>query len=143
MHWSESHAARGGDCRQEGCKSGYYDLHRDLNYAIALHTLYPPFRLNIITVAVAVATSGVVAATSVVAAAGVTTILCNLPGRERGAERVRRLRAIHLLLDGLHQIFPCHHAPLSMEETEDAPVGISSDSFPGNSFPSYLPPRRG
>ena len=136
MHWSESHAARGGDCREESCESGYYDLRRDLNYAIALHTLYPPFRLNIITVAVAVATA-------VVAAAGVTTILCNLPGRERGAERVRLLLAIHLLLDGLHQIFPCHHAPHSMEETEDAPVGISSDSFPGNSFPSYLPLRRG
>ena len=39
---SISHTTRGCDGREEGCESGYYDLHRDLDDAF-LHLLAPPF----------------------------------------------------------------------------------------------------
>ena len=37
-----AHATCGCDGCQEGCESGYYDLHRDLDDAF-LHLLAPPF----------------------------------------------------------------------------------------------------
>jgi hypothetical protein len=39
LEGSVAHAARRGDGRQEGCESGYYDLHRNLNKTLFLHSL--------------------------------------------------------------------------------------------------------
>ena len=38
--WSMSHTRGCGDGRQEGCESGYYDLHRYLNNSIRLHNFH-------------------------------------------------------------------------------------------------------
>jgi hypothetical protein len=37
LEWSESHAARGGNRRQERCERGYYHLHRNLNQSCFFH----------------------------------------------------------------------------------------------------------
>ncbi len=44
IEWERSvtHATRGCDGREEGCESGYYDLHRYLDDAF-LHLGSPPF----------------------------------------------------------------------------------------------------
>ena len=75
--WSEAHATRGRDGRQEGRECGYYHLHRNLNNPL-LHAS-PPFRLilveAIVTVVVTiVATTGVVTASGI----GVATLLATL-----------------------------------------------------------------
>ena len=38
--WSMSQTTGRGDGRQEGCESGYYDLHRYLNNTIRLHNFH-------------------------------------------------------------------------------------------------------
>ena len=44
IEWERAvtHATRGCDGREEGCESGYYDLHRYLDDAF-LHLTAPPF----------------------------------------------------------------------------------------------------
>ena len=65
--WSEAHATRGCDGREEGCESGYYDLHRDLDDAF-FHAS-PPFRLILVE-----AIASVAAATVAVTVAGTATV---------------------------------------------------------------------
>jgi hypothetical protein len=59
-----THTRGSGDCCEEGCECGYYYLHRDLNNAIALHTL-ASFRLNVVATVVVVTTAAVVVTASV------------------------------------------------------------------------------
>ena len=41
---SVAHARGGADGRQEGCERGYYHLHRQLDDALLLHTIFVFFR---------------------------------------------------------------------------------------------------
>ena len=79
--WSEAHATRGRDGRQEGRERGYYHLHRYLNNPL-LHAS-PPFRLILVeaivtVVATVVATASVVTASGIGAATLLTTLITAL-----------------------------------------------------------------
>ena len=69
IEWERAvtHARRGRDGCQEGCESGYYNLHRDLDDAF-FHAS-PPFRLILVE-----AIASVAAATVAVTVAGTATV---------------------------------------------------------------------